>query len=611
MQYSTRVRLSAATMLVQDNPGLNEHLAAILAAHLNQQRGGGTLHFRQSGTTDVPAAAPARGSGTSACGPAEDSGTVNMAGAGTSTAAQHAAATDGVSAAFMHARADTAGAVTNPGAEHSALDSGSPAQTSAGQQMHARPPSLDLWGASLPSSGSVVGESDTGPWPTEGRALSSGLHAGPAHVGPFDASGHTGGSPDRQALATHARPRASFVSIAGSGLGDSAEPLRRFTSAPPDEQHVQGASVPRTREVKLGSLPGSSTADGMGSLLGGVLLVDGAPAAVEVGRQQPSAGGWLADVTSATGADAVGGFAAAEGGRSVSSAGRSSSEGADGLEPSNRSALAAMDTGWLSDVRPASGSGSSAVGFGLRLDAGLSSLLQSGADGRQSPSTSSPARGSSLVQSVSQPALGAALAAPSSPGFVHGIPRLSGSDIAGSGSPLLAGIGSLAGLGTAAYFTQRGATIDGGNLSVASAPARQSPAAAAASRAHSGIAADCLRECAANGNPIIQHREGSAAGKFPAAGAELGALSGSEGDAAYHATIKSSSGAGGASASRLDSAGSALGPLQHGIMLSPQQSPSRDDGAAALSVDSTTGTALAEQAALQLQQVSQQSAHVT
>ena len=125
------------------------------------------------------------------------------------------------------------------------------------------------------------------------------------------------------------------------------------------------------------------------------------------------------------------------------------------------------------DSVPSPGAGTE---LGAEPDAGLSSLLQPGMG-------SMPSAGGALLSSPTRTST-AAPPGPSSPGFVHGIPRLH-SAAAGRGSPFLAGNMGAAGLGAAATFGAAphglgaGSSVQGS----ASAPSRQFAPAGPASMA--------------------------------------------------------------------------------------------------------------------------------
>ena len=401
---------------------------------------------------------------------------------------------------------------------------------------------------------------------------------------------------DHQALPDHTDPALS-VKPAGSGVADVAAPDGGLAVAPCGDQHVLRAGGPCNVRSTLSGRPSGNSADGASSLLlGDGSPPDGTPALPGDGSQLGDAG-WLADVSSATTADGTG-AGTAKGGMAVSKAAPGDSPSA-GLRPGSGDGLAAADTAWLSDVRPASGSGSwgvsPAVGFGSTPDAGLSSLLHAGVRTGPSAIGDSPAGRAALAQSPSRPLLSARSAGPSSPGFVHGIPRLNSGVVVGGGRPVVAGFGTLAGLGAAAALAPGSQSVGRAGLSGAPELLRQSSSTAAAASGVAGTLNGILQERAVAGSPLSQGREGSGAGASaavaPVNGAALSSLSGSGGAAASNASSNGGSGVGGAPVSLLGISESAIGPRQHGTVVAPYHTLSHGNGSAAWAPGATSSTA--------------------
>ena len=162
---------TTAAVGAQENPGLNEQLAAILAAHLNQQQGGGVAaHTGPISAPGTSAATPTRGSGTAAHSLVEGVDAAGMTLDGATALSQHPEVASSFSVAPTDARAGSVGSVesvTTRRAQHSSMYSANE-RSNADAQPDVRPPSLDLWGAALPSRGNVLGGLAAEPLPADG-----------------------------------------------------------------------------------------------------------------------------------------------------------------------------------------------------------------------------------------------------------------------------------------------------------------------------------------------------------------------------------------------------------------------------------------------------------
>ncbi len=219
-------------------------------------------------------------------------------------------------------------------------------------------------------------------------------------------------------------------------------------------------------------------------------------------------------------------------------------------------------------------------GSGIEADAGLSSLLQPGLN-------SMPSAGGGLLDSIllgsptrASPAVPPAA---SSPGFVHGIPRLNGG-ASGGGSPYPTGNQNAAGLAAAASFGA--APSGGGSLHAAGAPIAAGLAAAAsfgvprhglsAGSGALGSASAPSRQPVTAGparSPVAMGQGGPPGNMLPA-GAAITSAQVSNGTAAHApvrtaaASFVTSSAADGAAASHVTVADGSRGAAAHATSIS-------------------------------------------
>jgi len=290
---------------------------------------------------------------------------------------------------------------------------------------------------------------------------------------------HSSGVPKTHVAAGQLPP-----SVAQPPAGEAVAPREDFSFLAHGEHFTPGGAVQTLKisnddaDVRAPAHDSTPEADGF------------TPAAARVpraaGSGQPSAvGSHVADGLAASDTNGCGG--SAEGGW-VSVSAFSGQSPAGGLQRDADDGDCAFEAAsWPLQGQPTSSGGVSmpvsrsagaGMGPGTEADAGLPSLLQPGL-------YNVPSAGDGLVDSIllGSPtrASPAALPSASSPGFVHGIPRLS-SGTAGGRSPFAAGALNGAGLAAAASFgaapSGGGSPFSAGNLSAAGLAAAGSSGAA-------------------------------------------------------------------------------------------------------------------------------------